>query len=54
MHSSSNNPNSRNGSMSKAVHTDDGTLDIETPRDRDGSFESQVIKKRQTRLPTLD
>ena len=29
-------------------------LDIETPGDRDGSFEPQIIKKRQTRVPTLD
>ena len=53
-HSSSSHSNSRNGSMAKTVYTDDGMLDIDTPRDRDGSFEPQIIKKRQTRLPTLD
>ena len=29
-------------------------LDIQTPRDREASFEPQLIKKRQTRVPTLD
>ena len=53
-HSSSSNSNSRNGLMTKTVYTDDGVLDIDTPRDRDGSFEPQIIKKRQTRLSTLD
>ena len=30
--------NTRNGVMSKTVQTEDGPLDIDTPRDRDGSF----------------
>ncbi len=46
--------NSRNGSMSKTVQTEDGPLAIETPRDRDSTFEPRIIQKRQTRLPTLD
>ncbi|RBP44816.1 IS256 family transposase [Arenicella xantha] len=53
-HDNSSNVNSRNGTMRKTVYTDDGALDIETPRDRDASFEPQLIKKRQTRVPTLD
>lgn len=53
-HDASANPNSRNGTMRKTVYTDDGALEIETPRDRDASFEPQIIKKRQTRVPTLD
>ena len=53
-HASNANDNSRNGVMSKTVYTDETALEIETPRDRNGSFEPQIIKKRQTRLPTLD
>lgn len=53
-HSPRTRANSRNGSMSKTVYTDNGVLEIETPRDRDSTFEPQIIKKRQTRLPTLD
>lgn len=53
-HASSGNVNSRNGHMRKTVYTDKGKLSIDTPRDRQGSFEPQIIKKRQTRIPTLD
>jgi transposase-like protein len=53
-HEISANRNSRNGSIRKTLQTEDGTLEIETPRDRDGSFEPQIVKKRQTRVPTLD
>lgn len=45
-YSTSGNPNSRNGVMRKTVYTDDGALEIETPRDRDASFEPQIIQKR--------
>jgi putative transposase len=47
-------PNVRNGSTAKTVQTDLGPVRIETPRDRDGSFEPQLVKKRQTRLAGLD
>ena len=47
-------PNVRNGSMSKTVQTDLGPVEIRTPRDRDGSFEPQIVSKRQTRLAGLD
>ena len=50
----STNSNSRNGSTSKKLYTEDGELIVDTPRDRDGSFEPKIIKKRQTRVPTLD
>lgn len=53
-HALNSNSNSRNGSTSKTVYTEAGALAIDTPRDRDGHFEPQVIKKRQTRVPTLD
>jgi len=40
--------NSRNGKGTKTVRGDFGEIEIETPRDRDGTFEPQLIKKRQT------
>ena len=46
--------NSRNGSTPKRVHTELGTVEIKTPRDRNGSFEPQLVRKRQTRLAGLD
>lgn len=39
--------NRRNGKSRKSVKTSNGLLEIETPRDRDGSFEPQLIKKRE-------
>src|SRR3954471_7053971 len=42
--------NSRNGSRAKTVLTDVGPVEITVPRDRDGSFEPQIVKKRQRRL----
>lgn len=53
-HKPSTNSNSRNGTTRKRLQTEDGSLEIDTPRDRDGSFEPQILKKRQTRVPTLD
>ena len=46
--------NSRNGYTKKTVQSDDGALEINTPRDRQSEFEPQIIKKRQTRTPGLD
>lgn len=46
--------NARNGHARKTVYTDDGALEIATPRDRNGEFEPQLIKKRQTRLSLID
>ena len=46
--------NSRNGRGSKKVQSKDGPLELEVPRDRNGSFEPQVIKKRQRRIDGLD
>ncbi len=46
--------NSRNGTRSKTVLTDVGPVQIETPRDRDGTFEPQLVKKRQRRLAGVD
>ncbi|WTQ39327.1 transposase [Actinacidiphila glaucinigra] len=46
--------NSRNGVRSKTVLTDVGPVEIAVPRDRDGSFEPQIVKKRQRRLSGVD
>jgi len=47
-------PNVRNGSTPKTVGTELGPVRVGTPRDRDGSFEPQLVRKRQTRLAGLD
>ena len=47
--------NSRNGSRSKTVLTDAcGQVEIDVPRDRAGTFEPQIVKKRQRRLTDVD
>src|SRR5579875_2200375 len=46
--------NMRNGSTPKTVSTDLGPVQVNTPRDRNGSFEPQLVQKRQTRLAGLD
>jgi putative transposase len=46
--------NARNGRPSKTVLTESGPLRIRSPRDRDGSFEPQIVKKRQTRWVGFD
>ena len=42
--------NRRNGKTTKTIKSTTGVFDLETPRDRDGSFEPEIIKKRQTVL----
>ncbi len=49
-----NGGNSRNGKRSKTVVTDVGPVQIEVPRDREGGFEPQIVKKRQRRLTGVD
>ncbi|MDX3425841.1 IS256 family transposase, partial [Streptomyces sp. ME02-6985-2c] len=49
-----NGGNSRNGTRSKTVLTDVGPVEIVVPRDRDGSFEPKIVKKRQKRLTGVD
>ena len=46
--------NHRNGNSGKTVLTDDGPLRIEVPRDRDGSFEPQLIGKHERRFTGFD
>lgn len=49
-----NTGNSRNGYSSKTLKGDHGTIEIETPRDRNSSFEPQLISKGQTRISGMD
>lgn len=46
--------NSRNGRSSKKVQSKDGEIGLEIPRDRNGSFEPQVVKKGQRRIDGID
>jgi putative transposase len=49
-----NSGNSRNGTTSKTVKGDIGEIVVETPRDRNGSFEPQILAKHQTRFDGFD
>jgi putative transposase len=46
--------NVRNGSTAKTLKTELGEVRVRTPRDRHGTFEPQLVGKRQTRLAGLD
>jgi len=46
--------NTRNGSTAKTLATEHGPVRIETPRDRKGSFEPQIIRKGQRRFEGFD
>jgi putative transposase len=46
--------NVRNGSTPKTLKTELGEVPVRTPRDRQGSFDPQLVGKRQTRLAGLD
>jgi putative transposase len=46
--------NSRNGKRAKTVLTDSGEVQVEVPRDRQGSFEPVIVAKRQRRLSNID
>jgi transposase-like protein len=53
-HERTRTANARNGRTKKTLKTDSSELEIEVPRDRDGSFEPQLVKKRQRRLAGFD
>ncbi len=53
-HQSRTNSNSRNGYSGKSIITDDGEVDIDVPRDREASFEPQLVRKHQTRFQSMD
>jgi transposase-like protein len=46
--------NSRNGTSSKTILSDDGEVEIEVPRDRAGTFEPVIVAKGQTRFDGFD
>lgn len=46
--------NSRNGKSSKTLKGDFGEMEIETPRDRNGTFEPKIVGKHQTRWTGFD
>jgi len=46
--------NSRNGTTSKTIKSKRGQSEIEVPRDRNSTFEPQLIKKNQTRFDGFD
>lgn len=43
--------NRRNGKSYKTVKSSSGAFELSTPRDREGAFDPQIVKKRQTLLP---
>lgn len=49
-----NGGNSRNGHRSKTVLSESGPLELNVPRDRDGSFTPKIVGKRQRRLSGVD
>src|SRR5215216_8072439 len=46
--------NSRNGMRTKTVLTDVGPVTLDVPRDRNGTFEPRIVRKRQRRLVGVD
>jgi putative transposase len=46
--------NTRNGSTPKTLGTEHGPVEIRTPRDREGSFEPKIVRKRQRRFEGFD
>lgn len=49
-----NSGNSRNGSSKKKLKGDFGEFDLETPRDRNGTFEPRIVAKHQARFTGFD
>ena len=47
---STNEQNRKNGATPKTVKSASGSFQLDTPRDRNGTFEPQLIKKHQTHL----
>lgn len=48
------NGNSRNGHSKKRLKSEQGDVEIQVPRDRNGTFEPQIVPKHERRLPALD
>jgi len=49
-----NSGNSRNGTTKKSLKGDFGEIELETPRDRNGSFDPKIVAKGQTRFTGFD
>jgi putative transposase len=49
-----NSGNSRNGKSRKKIRGEFGELELETPRDREGTFEPKIVAKHQTRFTGFD
>ena len=52
-HEKANTNNSRNGFSSKTLQTEDGAIELNTPRDRNGDFEPELVKKKQRRFVSI-
>ena len=46
--------NTRNGSTAKTLATEHGPVEVRTPRDRQGTFEPQIVRKGQRRFEGFD
>jgi transposase-like protein len=46
--------NARNGAFQKTLITDNGVIELDVPRDRNGDFEPAIVKKKQNRIAGLD
>ena len=53
-HGAKTTENRRNGYIEKTVRTSQGNVEIKAPRDRDGSFEPQVIPKRSRDVSSIE
>src|SRR5262245_34370155 len=53
-HERSGAGNARNGTSAKRLVTEAGTVELEVPRDRAGTFEPQIVRKGQRRLDGID
>lgn len=53
-HEESQSDNNSNGYSRKTLQTEDGQFELDTPRDRLGSFEPQLVKKHQRRFTSMD
>lgn len=52
-HEKSYTDNSRNGFSSITLQTEDGQFELDIPRDRNGDFEPQLVKKKQRRFISM-
>ena len=53
-HEKANASNSRNGFSSKTLQTEEGQFELNTPRDRNGDFEPELVRKKHRRFTSMD